>query len=273
MAVLEYHKKSNRIFSEIECHCHSVFEVYYFINGDCDIIIEGNLYKLAPHTLILLAPGVLHGIQVNSEKDYIRDVIYIAHTDVIPERLHLLKGVAPDIRKVHNKAFIFENAESFNLSSFYYNLKQLEDQPSEIKDAMEPIFIEALVAQINLVARTLKPYDKDIVSNSKVSEIIDYINLNLSDPLSLDLISSHFFISKNYLNKLFNQYLGTTVIEYIRYKRVVLAKQYMIQNKESAIDAALRVGFTDYSSFYRSYVKYIKSSPREDMEHFSSIYV
>lgn len=263
MAIVEYQKKTNRIFSEFACHCHSVYEVYYFISGDCDIMIEGKVYKLKPHSLILLAPGVMHGIQVNSTDDYVRDVIYIMTKDVIPERLHMLTGMIPDIRKNPNKAFIYEHAEDFGLDQFYYNVHKMKFETKEMRDLLEPVFIEALIAQINLLCLTLKSTKEEIKTDDRINEIVHYINVHLTEPLSLDQLSNQFFISKNYLNKLFKQYLGTTVIEYIRYKRVVIARQYMLQDGDTAMNAALRVGFADYSSFYRTYIKYIKVSPKE----------
>lgn len=265
MGLLEYQKKTNRVFSEFSCHCHSVYEIYYFMNGDADIMIEGNVYKLTPHTLILLAPGVLHGIQVNSSQPYIRTVLYLKPEDVIPERLHLLTNIVPDIKKSPGEVFIYEHTQDYELDRFFYNLKQLENQPADIKETLEPIYNEAIIAQILLIYRTLKPNSNKFEADNRITEIVNYINLHLTQPLSLDFLSNHFFISKNYLNQLFKQYLGTTIIEYIRYKRVVLAKQYIVHEKESAMNAALRVGFTDYSSFYRTYMKYMKTSPRKDM--------
>lgn len=265
MSLVEYHKKTNKIFSEFGCHFHNAYEIYYFICGDADIMIEGKIYKLLPHSLVLLAPGILHGIQVNSTKDYIRNVLYISNKDVIPERLYTLTNIVPDIRKDPSKAFIYEHTEAFRMDQFYYNIFQLETQPKEFRKTFEPIFNEAFLAQLNILCCALKPADAEFRTDNKVTEIVQYINQHLAEPLSLDQISSHFFISKNYLNKLFKQYLGTTINEYIRYKRVAIARQYMIQDGDSAMTAALRVGFSDYSSFFRTYKKYIKSSPRDDL--------
>lgn len=265
MGLLEYRKNTTRVFSEFYCHCHSVYEIYYFITGDCDIMIEGNVYKLTPHTLILLAPGVLHGIQVNSPKPYIRTVLYLTLNDLMPERLHLLTNLIPNIKKNPNEVFIYEHIQKFELDRFFYNLKQIEGQPADIKNLLQPIYNEALIAQIILVSRTTKSNNKRFQGDHRIAEIVNYINLHLAQPLTLDSLSNEFFISKNYLNKLFKQHLGMTIIEYIRYKRVILARQYILQEHDTAINAALRVGFTDYSSFYRTYMKYMGTSPREDM--------
>ena len=261
MSHLEYYKKTNRIFSELECHFHGVYEIYYFVSGDAEIMVDGKIYKLSPHSLILLAPNVYHGIQVNSVADYIRYVLFVTPNDISPERMQILTNIMPNHKKNPGQEIFFENIEAFHLEHFFWNLKQLETQPNELKETMEPIFVEALLAQINLIYATQKPSSVQYHTPSKIMDIINYINSHLSDPLSLDIVADHFFISKNYLNKNFKQYLGTTVAEYIRFKRVILAKQFM-NNGESAMDAAMQAGFSDYSTFYRSYVKFMKTAPK-----------
>ena len=264
MVTLEYQKKSNRIYSEFGCHYHDVYEVYYFVSGDAEILVEGKIYPLKPHSLILLAPNVLHGIQVNSTADYVRYCLYIAPEDIIPERLHILKHFMPDLKKDPNQEILYEHTESFRLEEFFYNIKQVENQPPETQAVLLPIFTEAIVAQLSLLCNTLRPFSHSGENSNKVTEIINYLNVHLSEALTLESIADHFFISKNYLNKTFKQVVGTTVMEYLRLKRVLLARQY-IRDGETAMNAAMLVGFSDYSSFYRSYTKYIKSAPRDEI--------
>ena len=102
VSVIEYRKKDKRIYSQIEGHCHSVYEIYYFISGNAEIMVEGKIYPLAPHTLFLIAPGVMHGIQVNSRADYVRDVLYVSPDHLLPERRHLLTGLMPTHKKKAN---------------------------------------------------------------------------------------------------------------------------------------------------------------------------
>lgn len=265
MGVLEYHKKSNRVYSELECHAHSVYEVYYFVAGDAELMVEGRVFKLTPHSLIIFPPGVLHGIQVNSKEDYIRYCLYIEPNEIMPERKHLLTEVIPNMKLQANQELLYENTKDFNLEQFFSNLKMLESQPKEVKDAIEPIFIEALIAQINILSRTLRPSTYIRTTSKKTDEIVAYINEHLTESLSLDSIASQFYISKNYLNHMFKESLGTTVVEYIRIKRVALAKQFMKEG-QTAMNAALMAGFCDYSSFYRAYTKYNNFSPREGLD-------
>lgn len=264
-SVLEYHKKNNKIYSQLDGHCHSVYEIYYFISGDADIMVEGNIYPLYPHTLFLIAPNVLHGIRVNSRADYVRNVLFISPENLLPERRHLLTAIMPSPKKKPAMELLYEHTEDFHLDDFFYNLKQLETQPREVQEMLSPVFTEALLSQIYLLGRSLKPAEFINQMPDKIMEIIAYLNAHLTEQQTLDEIASHFFISKNYLNVNFKKYLGTTVMDYVRYKRIILAKQ-AIRAGESAMDAAFQSGFTDYSSFYRAYVKYEGVSPRMNMK-------
>ena len=264
VSVLEYHKKDKKVYSQLDGHFHTVYEIYYFISGDADIMVEGKMYPLKPHTLFLIAPGVLHGIRVNSRADYVRNVLFLSPDNLIPERRQLLTDIMPRHKKKPTLELLYEHTEAFHFDEFFYHLHQLDDQPQEVREMLSPIFLEALLAQIHLLARAQKPARFIDTLPDKMMEIVNYVNGHLTEHQTLDSIASHFFISKNYLNTNFKRYLGTTAMDYVRYKRIILARQAM-QKGASAMDAALQCGFTDYSSFYRAYVKYAGTSPRSDM--------
>ena len=67
-------------------------------------------------------------------------------------------------------------------------------------------------------------------------------------------------MSKYYLCRAFKKYSGVSIHSYITHKRVVYAKQ-LIDSGETASGAAYKVGFGDYSAFYRAYVKVFGKSP------------
>ena len=54
-----------------------------------------------------------------------------------------------------------------------------------------------------------------------------------------------------------------SVMQYVAYNRVLYARQLLAQGMGAA-EAAREVGFSDYSSFYRSYRKVTGRSPRAD---------
>ena len=56
-----------------------------------------------------------------------------------------------------------------------------------------------------------------------------------------------------------------TIVQYIIYNRILLARQ-LLSNGISAGEAAERIGFKDYSSFYRNYRKITGRKPQDDYQ-------
>lgn len=68
------------------------------------------------------------------------------------------------------------------------------------------------------------------------------------------------------MNKLFRSATGTTIGEYIIYKRIIHARG-LIGHGMRISEAAEKSGFADYSSFYRAYVKRMGHSPQCDCQY------
>ena len=102
------------------------------------------------------------------------------------------------------------------------------------------------------------------------ARVIKYINEYIDKKLSLDVLAKKFFVSKYYLCRAFKRYSGVSIHSYINHKRVVFAKQ-LIDGGETASGAAYKVGFCDYSAFYRAYVKILGVSPTSKKSERSEI--
>lgn len=244
-----------------DIHYHSVYEIYYFLEGDADYLVEGKEYHLTPNSLLLLSPHTFHGVRVNSEADYVRCALHFDANVLSPERRQFLLASFPGNEKNSPKEVFYEHTEEFDLFPLFKQLIQSQKQPDPFSINYYPIYLESLLAQISIMCRSLSP--TIAISNvpSSITEIIHYLNEHLEEPITLDFLSKRFFISKYYMNRAFKKATGTTVMDYLIYKRVVMAKQ-LIYNGYTASDAARESGFGDYSSFYRSYRKIMGCSPK-----------
>ena len=100
--------------------------------------------------------------------------------------------------------------------------------------------------------------------NEKIINILDYINSHLTEDLSIDHISSNFYLSKYYLMRLFKQETGYTIGNYISSKRLLLAKE-LILSGTPALQACFDCGYKDYSTFSRAYKSLFKESVRNTL--------
>jgi len=261
---MDYYKKSNKATSDFESHFHGVYEIYYFVSGNVNYMVNGNIYPLTPHSLILLPPNVMHGVQINDTSDYIRYSAYFDPTELSPERRSFLLSAFSTHNKGDRHELYYQNVESYRLEQFFQNLMETEKQSRELYKPLRSIFIEALIAQVNVLCENIDSSSDFFPVSPRISELMNYLDEHLTEPLTLDSIAAQLFLSKNYVNHLFKQTTGTTIINYLNYKRVLLARQF-IQSGESALNAAFQSGFSDYSTFYRTYKKIYGTTPRSTL--------
>ncbi|MBE5874002.1 MAG: AraC family transcriptional regulator [Lachnospiraceae bacterium] len=252
-------------------HCHDVYEIYYFVSGDADYLVEGREFHLTPHSLILLSPYVLHSVKVNSSESYIRSCIFFRPEELLPERRSFLLSCFPGHSGYETQQEIFfENTQNFGLETYFRNIAYLSEQPDSIQKQYYPIMLEALLSQIHLMSQVLHPSKIKVSPTDKIGHIISYLNDHISENITLDTLSNRFYLNKYYLNRAFKKATGTTVMNYVTYKRMVLAKQYIL-NGDTAYEAAEKVGFSDYSAFFRAYKKVLGHSPSTDKNNIISL--
>ena len=148
-------------------------------------------------------------------------------------------------------------------SGIYDIVKRLDgytkdDSPNLV--VISSVIIELLYNLDRQVAKTGKQHYKQ----EKIKDITEYINNHLTEKISLEDIANHFYLTRQYLCRLFKQSTGFTVNKYISYKRIVLVRELHLGGIPLSL-ACEKAGFSDYSAFYRAYYKIMNVPPREGM--------
>ncbi len=100
-------------------------------------------------------------------------------------------------------------------------------------------------------------HERDLGQGIKLlQKIIDYIEENLLEELSLDCIANHFYISSTLVNQLFHNIVDMTVMEYIRYRRLSLAGNDLLNSKIRIIEAALKYGYKTPEAFSKAFMRF-----------------
>ena len=96
----------------------------------------------------------------------------------------------------------------------------------------------------------------------QVDEILSYINTHISENLTLEELSAHFFLSSSYLCRIFKATTGTTINKYITAKRITISKSLLSQG-HSVNEACEACGFNDYSNYLKAFTKAVGISPKK----------
>ena len=90
---------------------------------------------------------------------------------------------------------------------------------------------------------------------AKLNAVISYIDEHFTEKLSLDELSSGFYISKFYLSHAFKKEYKMTIMQYIMMKRISLAKEKLRYSSDSIEEIAASCGITDASYFNKVFRK------------------
>jgi AraC-like DNA-binding protein len=131
-----------------------------------------------------------------------------------------------------------------------------------LSEAEQSVYSKLILAELLLLLSAAKREDFRPDSVELGARVIRYLNENTERDIPHDVLAKKFFVSQYYLCRAFKKHNGISVHGYINQKRIMYAKQ-LIELGETASGAAYKVGFGDYSAFYRAYVKIIGKSPTE----------
>ncbi len=101
------------------------------------------------------------------------------------------------------------------------------------------------------------------VTEKKIQVVLDYIDQNIDEKLTLSSIAKQVNLSKYYLCRLFSRHLDISPHQYIIQKRIIQSKQLLKQELSMQIvDIAFDCGFASHSHFNRQFNKNVGMSPK-----------
>lgn len=234
-------------------HCHELYEILYVINGSGRYIVEGREYPVRPRSLMIIPPLKYHCVDLDSDAPYERYVIHFSANELSQDIQNQLALIFEE------EGFCsFYSAESISttINSLFERFDECVVLPEKEKHMYVKLLVSELVLLLSVASKEKIPFDEEELG----ARVIRYLDEHIDKDISLDKLAKKFFVSKYYLCRAFKSHNGISVHGYINQKRVMYAKQ-LIESGETASGAAYKVGFGDYSAFYRAYVKIVGRSP------------
>ena len=240
--------------TRIRVHCHDKYEILYVLEGSGECIVEGVKHRISPRTLMVIPPLAYHCIEINAGEAYDRYIVNFSADDLSSDVRHMLALF--DVDNSDDGYFYTKALQNRDIDT---HLSRFE-QAIELTQEESVLYYKMLLSQIILFISLSKKQTVYRNESELGARVIRYLNEFVTKNISLDHLAKHFFVSKYYLCRAFKKYNGISVHGYINHKRIMYAKQ-LIDSGETASSAAYRVGFGDYSAFYRAYVKVVGKAP------------
>ena len=119
------------------------------------------------------------------------------------------------------------------------------------------IISSKLIVELLTLALTSNSFDQmyDSALKQKLASVHEYIDSHFSEDLSLEKLSSEFYISKFYLTREYKKIYGMTIFQHIITARINYGKSLLRFSDKSVDEIAHLCGFNDQSYFARQFKK------------------
>ena len=238
-------------------HAHDMFEILYFVHGDAEFVAEGNRYHLKKGDIVISAKSESHYLNVQPPAYYER-LMVVFELDNLSDNSIDAAWADMMLQKPLGKYNRFP-AAMFAHQNWHYYMQRICDCDEQSK---KEVYLRLMMLELTEAYGQIKA-GTDNAPLGRSASIIRYINQHLFEELSLDILCTHFFLSKSQLNRIFKQATNSTVWNYILAKRLLRARE-LLRSGENPVVVCEKCAFKNYVSFYKAYQKQFGCPPKKD---------
>lgn len=228
-------------------HSHSFFEIHLIFSGKMTYECHGKLYELDAKDAIIFSPNVSHGLVSFSD-----DILKLSIAFSINEktsRIHISDNPV--------EVFVFSNDVVDCVNNIF---KIIEE-----RDIFTPSIVGGRIFEIiSSVFKSLQieiPISENSGADPRVAVAKDYIKDNKHRLLSCEDVAKECCLSVKQLNRLFKNYTGSTLYDYIVSSRLKYAKKLLCENAFSIKEISYMLGFDGESSFISFFKRHCGTPP------------
>lgn len=242
----------------------------YTLNGSAHVEVEGTTYTMRHGSLVLFQPGTLYAIHPEPSIELI-----IFDFDFTQEYNDLCSFMIPCSistyipEKAHARVS-FSDAPLFDQPVYFNNITFIEPALQEIVSE----FLGKRLLYAGKVSTLFKSVLFDMARYSRlgsksddlVTQIMRYIDANLSRHITNSEIGACFNYNPNYLNRLMLRHTGKTLHQYVLQQRIALSLKLIQTTGMTIAEIAMSLGFNSPSHFSYCFKKETGFSPLQFRE-------
>lgn len=255
----------NRDKNEPE-HVHDFIEIVYIREGQAEHVIDGVTYEVGHGDILFMNYGSTHSFHTKGVFSYY-NICFSPET------------VGSSLVTAEN-AFSLLSLTAFNemcnessgarLTFFGSERKEIEDilgamnkERREKQTSYTRVMENYLDILITKMIRKTEVGMKQEELGDVWKMLSEYIDSNLGGELTLSSLARKCFYNPSYFSRVFKEKFKMSLVEYVTRKRLDHAIKLLCDSDLLIDEISMRVGFSDRSSFYRAFSKYIGGTPTD----------
>jgi AraC-like DNA-binding protein len=249
--------------------------LFYVIDGEGSISVDGTVYPFAPGTVMLWQAGTSYTV-LSPEVTQVISINFDYTTEFSHE-----ERPYPVLDALNTEGFLefrtvtFQDMPAFNKplvsvgnSAIYSILEKIIFESASCQPYYRERVSALLKECLTLIARNVS-MPNDIRSDSALETVMEYIHKNYAATVDNATLARLVGYHPYYLNKLFLAVNGITLHKYVINYRLAVSEQLLLSSTASIEEIALSVGFSCALSFSSSFRKKNGMTPTEFRKRFS----
>lgn len=243
-------------FNVIKPHSHSHYEIYYLTRGRRRYFINNKIYIVSEGDVILIKPNTIHYTASAEEGEHERIVLNFTQDYIAPQMMQKIDQLCtaacvtiPQSKRKNAEEILDKIANEYKTNDRYSPFLESE------------LLSEFLVTLL----RTGDAHEQPITSLSNaegaIIKLLDYININLSNSITLDNAAKIAGFSKSHFAKLFKDITGFTFNNYLQLQRLQKAQRLLEKTEDSITEISFECGFMSSGYFATVFRNYFGISP------------
>lgn len=261
----------DKILAPVSMHQHDFYEIYFFLSGNLDICLGDTTYPLSYGDICLIPPALSHRpVFKENTQSYRRIVLWIS-----PSYLQKLIQHYPDIHYCFmetRRTRTYHYSTDFGSAQLLFGrlIAIIEESAgaAPFHSSITDCCISTFLLQLNRLLYNHAHAETQTDQTTLFSELCNYINTHLEEPLTLDTLSAGFHVSKYHIAHLFKQSMGISTHQYILRKRLYAARNILLSGTPPQ-EVCHLCGFGDYTSFFRAFKKEFGISPKDFKDNYA----
>ena len=245
----------------METHWHSDFEIIRVLSGSFTVFLDDKRYVLTDGDIIFVECGCLHrGVPENCVYECVvfdMGMLRRRSGDVAERFLTPIAKNSVSVSCLIKKG----ETELYKCSSEIFDILSSAAPYFELKVYALLFDIFSELYKNGCVIESKKPKRSGQVK--KISELLDWIDDNYAEKITLDQLEEISGISKKYICRIFKKYTDRTPINYVNEIRVENACYELSFSDKSITDIAYSNGFEDVSYFSKLFKAHKSLTPLE----------
>ncbi len=259
----------NRILQQPP-HYHEVYEILFVKAGSSNVrfVVDQVPYSFRENEVFLIPPYTTHFVQC-SDADYTCERTMLFLSPAYEKKLladsqefqHALNDI-----EARRKFRLYLPPQKAVWIRHIFSFLEKEPENRIGFEQLHRTYIQLLFFSLIQDLFEERKSSSSSRTDNPMLPVAQYISDHIAEKITLETLAKEFYLSESSISAGFRKSFSVPFREYLTVQRIRLSQKLISEGVELT-EIPRRVGFEDYSNFYRSFRKKVGMGPREYRQH------